>query len=104
MNTVIESWVDVRADIDAINRGQGIRRGDTYEIHGRTYRLGPGGHTYPVSGAGFHQLDRQAFKALAIYNQFGSTPRAEAYLDQMNVSPEQPARALRAWQAEQGRG
>lgn len=101
-NTVIESSVDVQADIDAINRGEGVRRGDAYEINGRTYRLTGEGHTYPLQGEGFHRLDRQAFKALRVYNQFGNTARAAAYLAAMNTTPDQRASALRAWQAEHG--
>jgi hypothetical protein len=104
VNTVIESWVDVRADIDAINRGEGVRRGDLYEINGRTYRLGAGRHTWPITGPGFHRLTRAAFKALGIYNEFGNTPRAQGYLDDMHVSADQRAAALRAWQTEQGQG
>src|SRR5687767_13279006 len=42
-NTVIETWVDVRADIDAINRGDAVRRGETYEINGRQYQVKPDG-------------------------------------------------------------
>lgn len=85
-NTVIEPWVDVRGDVEAINAGQAIRRGNTYTIHDRTYGVEPNGTLYPISGVGLIQLGQPAYSALGIYNSFGETARAEQILDRMGVS------------------
>src|SRR5262245_44530536 len=62
MNTVIEPGVDVTGDVAAVNAGQATRLGDTFVINGRTYGV-HAGTLYPISGPGFHQLNRGAFKA-----------------------------------------
>jgi len=100
VNTVIESGVDVRGDIDAINRGEGIRRGNIYAVRGRVYGLHSDGHTYPVDGVGFHRLDRLAFRALGVYNTFGPSARAEEILDQMQLSADHREAGFRVWRAE----
>jgi hypothetical protein len=51
-NGVIESWVDVQADIAAINSGKAIAQGETYSINGRTYEVGSNGTAYPIAGEG----------------------------------------------------
>jgi hypothetical protein len=99
LNSVIEPTVDVTADVGAINRGEALRRGDTYSINGRTYRLEPTGRLYPIAGSGIHPLSRDAFKALGVYNQFGLSPRAEEILDQMGKLPVDRAAARAAWHA-----
>ena len=101
-NSVIESRGDVRADIEAINQGEAIRRGHIYEVNGRTYGAEPSGVTYPIAGPGIHRLDRGAFKALGVYNTFGRSERAEQILDAMGIGAEQRAAALAAWLAEHG--
>ena len=88
MTSVVEHWVDMAADIAAINRGEAIRTGEAYLVNGRTYRVKPDGKAFPVSGAGVHQLDRGAFRALGVYNVHGLSPAAEAILDRMAVTPE----------------
>src|SRR5438067_1995807 len=85
LNTVIASWVDVPADIIAINAGEANRRGDLYEIKGRTYGIEPSGTAYPVSGPGIRSLDRAAYRALGVYNRFGLTARAEQILNRMGT-------------------
>ncbi len=99
-NAVIESRVDVAADITAINSGLALRSGDTYPVSGRTYGVEPSGVAYPISGPGIHILDRGAFKALGVYNVFGRSTRAEQILDAMGIGAEQRARATTAWLAE----
>lgn len=100
VNTVAESWVDMRADVEAINRGSGVRYGDTWLIDGRTYGVKQGDMTYPVSGPGLHQLSRRAYQALGVYNTFGVSPRAEEILDRMGVAETDRDMARRVWQAE----
>jgi hypothetical protein len=102
-NTVLESWVDVAADVGAINAGWARRQGDQFLVNGRLYGLEPNGRIYPISGAGVHQLGRGAFNALGVYNQFGRSERAEEILDLMRIGTEEREQALRAWESERGR-
>lgn len=106
LNTVVEPSVDVSADVKAINAGdavEGLTKNGikTYTINGRTYGVHDG-TLYPMSGDGFHVLDRPAFKALGVYNKFGQTPEAEAILEKMGISESARAQALEAWQAGHG--
>lgn len=99
-NTVVESWIDVRADIDAINRGEGVRHGETFQVHGRIYQVKPDGALYPIAGAGIHLLGRGGYKALGVSNVFGLTERAEQILDLMRVSALERRRARDTWRSE----
>jgi hypothetical protein len=101
-NSVIAPWVDVQADLDAINRGEGVRQGNTFTVNGRTYGVEPNGTAFPMFGAGIHELDRGAYRALGVYNQFGNTPLAEQVLDLERITSEQRRRALDAWQDRRG--
>jgi len=67
--------VDMKADVEAINNGQGTRNGNLYTVNGRTYERFDN-HLVPHSGPGFHPLDRGEFKALGIFNSQGNTPLA----------------------------
>jgi hypothetical protein len=90
----------MEADIDAINRGDAIRVGERWTVHQRTYHVDATGHTWPVSGVGVHLLDRAAFLALGIYNEYGLTDVAETLLDFERVSEPARTSARRVWQAE----
>jgi hypothetical protein len=57
------------------------------------------GTLYPISGEGFHQLSRGAFKALGVYNQFGDSAQAAEILDRMGATPADREAALAAWRA-----
>jgi RHS repeat-associated protein len=100
LNTVIEPRVDVAADVAAINRGLARREGDRFIIHGRTYGVHDG-TLYPISGPGFHQLDRGAFKALGVFNTFGDTGRAAEIMSRMGLSQEAIEAGRAAWRAGQ---
>jgi RHS repeat-associated protein len=67
-NTIIGPTVDARADLEAIRSGQATRIGDQFEINGRRWGIHNGAF-YPVSGSGFRQLDRGAYKALQLLKQ-----------------------------------
>ncbi|HOQ27462.1 MAG TPA: hypothetical protein PLH36_01845 [Armatimonadota bacterium] len=95
INSVVEPWVDVKADVEAINVGKARRDGEFYHINGRIYTV-HNGRAVPVSGDGVHQLDRGAYKALMIYNSMGLTPEAEARLDAEKIRPDQRAAAKEA--------
>jgi hypothetical protein len=97
LNTVIEPGVDVAGDVAAINAGQATRVGGNFVIHGRTYGVHDG-TLYPISGPGFHQLSRGAFKALGVLNELGNTARASEILGRMGISAPDRAAALRVFE------
>jgi hypothetical protein len=102
INSVIESWVDVNADVSAIRAGRALvgrtPGGEvSYTVHGRTYGAHSNGTLYPMQGEGIHVLDRGAFKALGVYNRFGDTPRAAQILDSMGIGAAERAKALGVW-------
>lgn len=105
-NSVIEPRVDVKADIAAMKEGH-AQMGRTasgevsYTVNGRTYGVHPNGTLYPLRGDGIHTLDRGAFKALGVYNQFGNTPRAAQILDSMRIGPAERMNALDVWKTYQ---
>jgi hypothetical protein len=59
------------------------------------------GTLYPISGPGFHLLDRVTFKALGVHNKFGNSKRAAEILNNMGISEAAREAALRAWQTTQ---
>jgi hypothetical protein len=101
LNTVIEPGVDVAGDVAAIRAGRATRVDGHYVVNGRTYGVHDG-TLYPVSGPGFHQLNRGSFQALGVLNKFGDTAEARAILGRMkNVGPDELEAALAAWRAMQ---
>ena len=44
------------------------------------------GRLYPVSGPGFHALDRGAYKAFGVLNDLGDTAAAMRRMDQMQIT------------------
>jgi hypothetical protein len=97
INTIIEPWVDVEADVAAINRGAATYANERYTINGRVYGVHAGRRLFPVSGAGFIQLSRTAYRILGVYNQFGDTPEAARIIGYMrNVPPHDLHDAQRA--------
>ena len=102
VNTVVESWVDMEADLAAINRGEGRRSGDDYEVNGRVYRQKPNGGSFPLQGPGVHPLGRAAYRALGVYNAFGETDAAEAELDRLRIN-DAPLRLTRSVRAAERR-
>ncbi len=102
-NTVIEPGVDVAGDVAAINAGLAKNVGENLVVNGRTYGVHPDtGRLFPISGPGFHQLNRGAHKALGIFNKFGETPKAHEILGKMHDVGEAEARqALDIWRLSQ---
>jgi hypothetical protein len=103
-NSVISSSVDVTADVAAIRAGsatvgQAPGGEKSYTVNGRTYGAHPNGVLYPISGTGIYQLSRGAFQALAIYNKFGLTPRAEEILKNIGTGAEEKKAAKDAFSA-----
>jgi hypothetical protein len=76
-NTMIAPWVDVQADIDAINRGEAIvdRSNATAWTNGRLYGYhtdqGPEGTAYPRSGHGFTPFNGAQHRVLRYAIQEG---------------------------------
>jgi RHS repeat-associated protein len=97
ITTVIERGVDIAKDIEAINKGLARRIQGNFEINGRLYGVHDGA-LYPISGPGFHSLDRGAFKALGVYNELGNTAEATAMLDRMKIGESARAAGLRVWE------
>lgn len=97
-NAVVDNTVDMQADIDAINRGEATRDGRRWTIHGRIYEVDANGHSWPVEGPGVYPLDRGAFLALAIYNEFGETVTADRIFDLEGITAASRAEARRVWQ------
>jgi hypothetical protein len=99
VNTVIVPGVDVATDVAGIRAGKAARVDGNYVINGRMYGSHDG-TLYPISGPGFHQLNRGAFQALGVLNKFGDTPQAHGILEKMkNVGPSEVEAALAAWSA-----
>ncbi|VVS94184.1 FG-GAP-like repeat-containing protein [Desulfoluna spongiiphila] len=100
LNTVIEPGVDVASDVASINKGLAQKIGDKFIVNGRTYGMHDG-TLYPISGPGFHQLDRAAFKALGVFNKFGNTSKANQIINNMGLSQDAISSALKAWRSSQ---
>lgn len=95
-NTVIEPNVKVNEDLSAIRAGNVRLESDRFILpNGRIYGHHDG-TLYPISGPGFHRLDRGTFKALGVYNQFGNTNKANQILNNMGISAE-IREALNVW-------
>jgi len=99
VNTVIKPGVDVAGDVAAINKGLAKRVGNTFEINGRVYGFQEG-HLFPISGNGFVQLNRGAFKALGVFNKFGNTQATRGILGKMrNVGAAEIKAAFKVWRS-----
>lgn len=103
-NAVVDNIVDMQADIDAINAGSAERNGNLWTVSGRPYHVEASGHAWPVSGAGSHTLDRAAFLALGIYNEYGMGEAAERLLDLEEVAESDRAEARGVFAAGQDVG
>lgn len=101
MSSVIDPSVDVAADVASVNAGEAERKGDTYTIRQRRYRLETTGRVYPVDGPGIHPLGRGAYKALQLYNEYGDTEKAVRQMDFESIKPEEREIAVRLWRLTQ---
>ncbi len=95
-NTVIEAGVNVSDDVAKIDAGEAQKIGDKFIINGRIYGS-HNGTLYPISGPGFHTLDRGAYKALGVFNKFGNSQQAKNILKNMKIGNEQIQDALDVW-------
>ncbi|MCP3162310.1 hypothetical protein [Myxococcus qinghaiensis] len=101
-NSVLETRVNVSRDVKEINEGKAKKGNEsgvmTWTLNGRTY----GDHSgtlYPIRGAGVHELNRGAFRALGLYNEFKDTPRAREYMDKMKIPDADRKAGLKAHKA-----
>jgi len=101
VNTVIEPWVDVDADVSMINLGHAACVGNRCIVNGRTYQVKTNGTLFPIDGPGFRVLDRGAYKALQAYNAYGHTAGSSNFLQRSNISRQAQAIGLLAWRAGQ---
>jgi len=101
-NTLYEAWVDIDADIEAINRGDGAYDAATRRVivNGRTYGIHEDGATYPISGPGLIPVDRATTKALRILKQNGGLTGAtqRRFAAEPSITREVQEAALRLWQ------
>lgn len=98
---MLEPWVDIRADLNAINAGEGIYDPATRRIwvNGRLYGLHENGTTFPIEGDGIIPVSRSIYKALTIIRRYnGVNDRSEREMTQ-DLSISQPDRdeAVRIW-------
>jgi hypothetical protein len=97
LNTVAEPWVDVAGEVAQIRAGSVPSVNGHYTVNGRVYGI-HNSSLYPVSGPGFHQLNRGAYKALGMFNKFGDTAQARSYIASMkNVGVTEIEAALAVW-------
>lgn len=101
-NSVLESSVNVSRDVKEINEGK-ARKGNesgvmTWTLNRRTYG-DHGGTLYPIRGDGVHELNRGAYRALGLYNDFKDTPRAREYMDKMKIPEADRKAGLKAHKA-----
>ena len=75
INTVALPSVNFESNAAAINTGNASLIGNEFHVNGRIYGEHDG-TLYPISGKGLYKLDRGAFKALGILNDFGDTEKA----------------------------
>jgi hypothetical protein len=99
VNTVAMPWVDFGKDLADILAGRATRNGNHFTVNGREYVLEGGGRLCPVSGVGFVQLGRAAYRALALYNDLGMTTAVEAQLDRDKIDETERERARDVWRA-----
>jgi hypothetical protein len=96
ITTVYEPWVNIRKDLEEINLGRALRDGEHFIVNNRVYKI-HNSTIHPVSGDGFHSLDRGTYKALGVYNTFGNSQRSSSILDNMGILLESRERALNVW-------
>lgn len=78
----------------------------TYTVNGRTYGVHENGTLFPMSGNGFVDLTRGAFRVVGIYNQYGPPdpnnrrhPTNQQLDNQPWITPEDRTAGVDAWQA-----
>lgn len=100
-NSLLESWVDTQADMEAINAGMGVYDPGTQwiRVNGRTYGIHDSGRAYPVSGEGIIEVSRGAYKALLIMRRYnGVNDRSERQLSrEKGITTEEWTEAIRIW-------
>ena len=94
-NTIILPSVDVAADVALINHGKVSKTGGSYVVNDRTYGVEASGKLYPISGAGFVEMDRGAYLALQILIEAaGDEAKAKFRFDRQGIGEAERERAL----------
>ncbi|MFY2559327.1 hypothetical protein ACN469_16970 [Corallococcus terminator] len=90
------------APSEEINEGKAKKGNEsgvmTWTLNRRTYG-DHDGTLYPIRGDGVHELNRGAFRALGLYNDFKDTPRAREYMDKMKLPEVDRKAGLKAYKA-----
>jgi len=108
-NTIIEPRVDIQADLDAINRGDGIidRHWQTIWVNGRLWGYhADTGTIYPMEGGGFVQMTQLQFFALRVLVRYnGINPQSERMLaNNPDMTDEDRDIARRIWRMREEAG
>jgi hypothetical protein len=69
----------------------------TFTVNGRVYGV-HNGSIHPIKGEGLIQLDRQGYKALAAFNEYGDSQLAMRYLTESRIPPEAIEAGRHAWE------
>ena len=100
-NSIILPHVDVRGDIDAINRGRRQFDPTTRQVvvRGRVYGMHDDGRTFPIRGDGIVELSRGAFRALTILRAYNGPNDAADYRmsRELDITDEDRLIAIRLW-------
>lgn len=100
-NSIVLPSVDMEADIDAINRGEGYFDPSTGQswINGRRYGMHSDGKTFPMDGDGVIPVNRATFRALTIIRTYnGVTDMAERRMRrEKDITTDDRAEAIRLW-------
>lgn len=100
-NSLIESWVDIQADMHAINTGRGEYDPGTQRVsvNGRTYGIHDNGRAYPVSGEGIIEVTRGTYKALTILRRYnGVNERSEGQISrERGITAKEWVEAINIW-------
>lgn len=101
-NSIVLPSVDMQADMDALNRGEGFFDPATGQswINGRRYGMHSDGGTFPIDGEGVIPVNRATFRALTIIRGYnGVTGMADLRMDrEIDITVDDRAEAIRIWQ------
>jgi hypothetical protein len=100
-NSIVLPSVDMQADMDAINRGEGYFDPATGQswINGRRYGMHSDGKAFPMDGDGVILVNRGTFRALTIIRGYnGVTDVAELRMGrEHDITADDRAEAIRIW-------
>jgi hypothetical protein len=98
VNSMVDTTVDVAADMAELNAGNFTTSGSNYVVNGRTYGMHPEtGRTFPISGPGIHQFSRAEHQFLRKLNENGLDAARQFGRNLPGLSAEAMARVEGLW-------